>query len=138
MFIDASAIVAMIVGEPGADEIVRRIEDHKGQRYVSPLVRFESVASIARIRSGDRKPTPEQFEAAEAVLDEFIDALKAEEITITPSIGHTALVAARTYGKQVGHEADLNFGDCFSYACATEYDARLIYKGNDFSKTDLG
>ncbi len=137
MFIDTSAIIAMINGEPGSDEILRRIEDHKGERLISPLVRFEAVASLARIRSGARKPTPEQFDAAETVVKEFIDMLGAEDISITPAIGQKALVAARTYGKHAGHEADLNFGDCFSYACATAYNARLIYKGNDFSKTDL-
>jgi len=137
MFIDTSAIIAMINGEPGSEEILRRIEDHKGERYISPLVRFEAVASLARIRSGARKPTPEQFDAAETVVNDFVELLGAEDITITPAIGQQALVAARTYGKHVGHEADLNFGDCFSYACAAAYNARLIYKGNDFSKTDL-
>ena len=138
MFIDTSAIIAMINNEPGSDEILHRIEDHKGERFISPLVRFEAVASLARIRSGARKPTPEQFDAAETVVNDFVDMLEARDISITPAIGQKALVAARTYGKHVGHEADLNFGDCFSYACAVAYEARLIYKGNDFSKTDLG
>ncbi len=54
--------------EAGSDEIVRRIEDNKGKRYVSPLVRFEAVAAIARLRSGDRRPTPDQFKAAQEVI----------------------------------------------------------------------
>ena len=52
-------------------------------------------------------------------------------------LGGGALEAARTYGKAVGHEADLNFGDCFAYACAKGYRAALLYKGDDFAKTDL-
>lgn len=138
MFIDTSAIIAMINNEPGSDEVLRRIEAHKGARFISPLVRFEAVASLARLRSGARKPTPEQFDAAGIVINDFVEMLEASDITITPAIGQQALIAARTYGKHVGHAADLNFGDCFSYACAIANNARLIYKGNDFSKTDLG
>lgn len=137
MFIDASAIVAIINEEPGSDEIVRRIEDHKGQRFVSPLVRFEVVAAVARSRSGATRPTSEQCETAEKTVDAFCASIEAKDITITPSIGAKALMAARTYGKMVGHEADLNFGDCFAYACARAYSARLVYKGNDFLKTDM-
>jgi len=45
--------------------------------------------------------------------------------------------AAWTYGKTVGHPAQLNFGDCYAYACAKAYRVGLLYKGNDFSETDL-
>ena len=43
----------------------------------------------------------------------FCEAVEAEDIAITPAIGQRALKAARAYGKFVGHEASLNFGDCF-------------------------
>lgn len=137
MFIDASAIVAILNNEAGSDEIVRRIEDNKGKRYVSPLVRFEAVAAIARLRSGERRPTPDQFKAAQEVISAFCDSIQAHDITITPIIGDKALEAAATYGKFTGHKADLNFGDCFSYACAKAYNVPLVYKGNDFVETDL-
>ncbi len=137
MFIDASAIVAILNREPGADEIVRRIDDHKGERLVSPLVRFEAVAALARSRSGALRPTPEQFEAAEKIIEAFCDSIDAREVSVTPEIGQGALLAARTYGKFVGHAADLNFGDCYAYACACTHEARLVYKGDDFAKTDL-
>ena len=113
MFIDASAIVAIVNREPGYEELVKRIEDQKKNRFVSPLVRFEAVAAIARSRSGARRPSPEQFEIAEQVVSEFCDSLKASDVDITHAVGQRALLAARTYGKFIGHEADLNFGDCF-------------------------
>ena len=47
-----------------------------------------------------------------------------------------AIRAAARYGKG-HHPARLNMGDCFAYACAKTNDARLLYKGDDFSKTDL-
>lgn len=47
-----------------------------------------------------------------------------------------ATAAYDRYGKG-RHPARLNMGDCFAYACAKTHDARLLYKGDDFSKTDL-
>jgi len=137
MFIDASAIVAIINDEPDADKFLSRIEAHDGLKYVSPMVRFEVVAAVARSRSGPTRPTPEQLEIAEQITNAFCESIKASDITITPSVGTRALRAARTYGKMVGHEADLNFGDCFAYACASAYRVPLLYKGDDFSKTDM-
>jgi ribonuclease VapC len=47
-----------------------------------------------------------------------------------------ALGAFERFGRS-RHPADLNFGDCFAYACARAYRAPLLYKGNDFAQTDL-
>ncbi|WP_377194336.1 type II toxin-antitoxin system VapC family toxin [Ruegeria meonggei] len=137
MFIDASAIVAILNREPGYEEIVKRIEDQKRGRYVSPLVRFEATAALARSRSGVTRPDFNQHELAEQIVETFCDEIEARNIDITRAIGQRANLAARTYGKMVGHKADLNFGDCFAYACAQAYNSRLIYKGDDFAKTDM-
>ena len=64
-------------------------------------------------------------------------ALGASEVPISPQIGELAIDAAMSYGKAVGHAADLNFGDCFAYACAKAVGTGLLYKGNDFALTDL-
>ena len=61
----------------------------------------------------------------------------AKKIVVSGEIGDKALDAAMTYGKAVGHPADLNSGDCFAYACAKACGTGLVYKGNDFAKTDL-
>ena len=137
IFIDASAIVAILNAEPGADDIVRRIDDHRTKRFVSPLVRFEAAAAVARFQSGPRKPTAEQLEQAEDVVNRFCDAVGALDVVITGGVAQIALAASRRYGEAVGHPAGLNFGDCFAYACAKAYHAKLIYKGDDFSQTDL-
>ena len=137
MFIDASAIVAILNREAGSDEIARRIAHHRGGRLVSPLVKFEAVAALARSRSGSTRPTHKSFAAAGQIVDRFCDGIEAREVAITAEIGQKALAAARTYGKFVGHKADLNFGDCFAYACAAIHNVRLVYKGDDFAKTDL-
>ena len=137
MFIDASAIVAILLREEGSDEIVRRIGDIKGQVYTSPIARYEATVSLARARSGQQKPTADQVVLAKDAVNSLLAEVGTKDIHITSSIGDKAIDAAMTYGKTVGHAADLNFGDCFAYACAKVYRTGLIYKGNDFAKTDL-
>jgi ribonuclease VapC len=58
-------------------------------------------------------------------------------MTVSPEVGRFALDASATFGKVVGHVADLNFGDCFAYARAKALKTSLLYKGNDFAHTDL-
>jgi ribonuclease VapC len=76
-------------------------------------------------------------EARNGPFDAFVEDLDAQEVAITPEIGRRALDAGATYGKAVGHPAELNFGDCFAYACAKQLGVPLIYKGDDFAHTDL-
>lgn len=137
MFVDASVVVAIINQEEGYEGHVHDIESNPGKAYCSPLVIFEATAAIARSRSGEIKPTPEQFRQANAVVERFFDWIKSSQITITPAVGDRAIAAAAEYGKFTGHMADLNFGDCYSYACAKAYNIPLLYKGDDFAQTDL-
>mgnify|MGYP001954418943 CR=1 FL=1 len=138
MFIDASAVIAILNREPGSDELVKRLAASDKRPLFSPLSRFEAIVGLARSRSGKHKtPDAEQIDAAQAAVDLFFTEARAKSVMISDTLGSGALEAARTYGKAVGHEADLNFGDCFAYACAKGYRAALLYKGNDFAKTDL-
>ncbi|WP_171181879.1 type II toxin-antitoxin system VapC family toxin [Ruegeria sp. HKCCD8929] len=138
MFIDASAIVGILRQEPGYEDLVRRIDDVTGQLYTSPLARYEASVAFARSRSGQHKaPSPDLLTECAAIVAEFLKELSVRDIHITSSIGDAAIRTAAEYGKSVGHPADLNFGDCFAYACAKAYRLGLIYKGDDFAKTDL-
>ena len=138
MFIDASVIVAILNREAGYEDLVRRLGDHEGQLFTSPMARYEASVSLARSRSGAQsKPAPALVDACAALVSEFMRELAARDIHITGSIGDGAIRAAAEYGKIVGHPADLNFGDCFAYACARAYRLKLIYKGEDFKQTDL-
>ncbi|MFT3690887.1 hypothetical protein [Paenirhodobacter sp.] len=56
---------------------------------------------------------------------------------ITETVGNEALRALSVYGKQVGHPAQFNMGDALSYACAKVCHIPLLYKGSNFSETDL-
>lgn len=136
MFLDASIIVAIVAREPGWEEIVKRLELDEIGFYTSPIARFEAVLGLARkfTLGGTR---PQAIEGAGMAIDEFLSSIQVTEMTITPEIGRIAVDAAMTYGKAVGHPADLNFGDCFSYACAKAQNIALGYKGDDFALTDL-
>jgi ribonuclease VapC len=139
MFLDASIIVAIAVREAGWEGDLARLKLSSGPYFYSATVRYEAVIAIARISSLFRgvRTNAELLAEAETVFDAFVDNLPAEEIDISPAIGRGALSAAKSYGKIVGHKAQLNFGDCFAYAAAKSLDVGLLYKGDDFALTDL-
>jgi ribonuclease VapC len=138
MFVDASAIVAILLGEPGAAELERRLAAAPPPLAVSPLVRFEATVALARALSPAGTDRAGRVAEARALVDEFLREIAATEIVIDQAIGAAAIDAAARYGKAVGHPADLNFGDCFAYACAATRGFALLYKGEDFARTDLG
>jgi ribonuclease VapC len=141
MFVDASVIVAILNEEPGAEELEKRLAALSGPLYISPLVRFEAVQGLARAAAEaikkNTKPTPDMLAQARDTVEAFVIEIAGKEITISGDIGTGAIEASMKYGKAVGHSADLNFGDCFAYACAKANRLSLLYKGNDFSQTDL-
>ncbi|MEP7453360.1 type II toxin-antitoxin system VapC family toxin [Phyllobacterium sp. SB3] len=142
MFLDASAIVAICASEEDAGYLIGKIETAKKPIYYSSLSMFEAVMSLARIVSislyGDQKPTPpDLIDQAQQDVARFMETIGAEEMSVNGSLHRTAIQAAKAYGRFVAHPARLNFGDCFSYACAKEKRVPLLFKGNDFSQTDI-
>jgi ribonuclease VapC len=136
MFVDASAIIAILAGEPDAGSLVARIEGHGGLLYISPIVAYEAVLGLARSRGTDQ-PKAVAIATAKAAVEDLVESLGMVTIDLTPEIGIAAIDAASRYGKAVGHAASLNMGDCFAYAAAKALDVPLLYKGNDFAQTDL-
>ena len=129
VLVDASALIAMVTDEHGAMELLDRMEEH-AEHFCCSVGIWEAVRAVARKRS------VAMAEAAQA-----INAFRAEfDIGIVP-VGERetrlALEAHEFSGKGTGHPARLNMGDCFAYGCAKAQDARLLYKGEDFSHTDL-
>ena len=128
MFIDASAFCSMISGEHDAASLAQRLRK-ADVRLTSPLAVWETVANIARI-------LVVEHESAEKLVREFLAEFKIEITAVLPEMTSLALDAFRRYGKG-RHPAALNFGDCFAYACAKHHKVPLLYKGNDFSQTDI-
>ena len=141
MFIDASAIISILAAEPDAGVQLAKIETSR-KRHVSAIVVFETVISLARILANLRglkeRPIPKELMSlAEQKVAEFLAVIDAEDVPVTGLIGNKALEAAKTFGKFTGHKADLNFGDCFAYACAASLHEPLLFKGDDFVHTDI-
>jgi len=128
MMIDASAFLAILLEEPDGPEMAQRIAESKAP-YTSPLAVYETCSRLMNAR----QITAEQ---AQELLRELLDEAMVRIVPITESMIGVALGAFERYGRR-RHPADLNFGDCFAYACARAYRARLLFKGNDFSKTDI-
>lgn len=138
MFLDASAVIAILAEEKDAPLLQARLDAAATPFTVSPLSVFEMVTGLARKKTpGDPRKSRELLRQAQVVVAAFLQDLGAREIDITPDIGRAAQKAAMRFGKITGHRADLNFGDCFAYACARSQGVPLLFTGNDFSQTDV-
>ena len=76
-------------------------------------------------------------EKANALFDDFAKRASVDVVPIADTTSRIAVRAFARFGKGCGHPAQLNFGDCLSYACAREHDAAILFKGRDFAQTDL-
>lgn len=130
MFIDSSAIVAILTREEDADRLADRIDAAK-TRVTSPIAIFEATLGLCRKRHVS-------VEEARDDLLEFLKIAGIETVGVSPADADMALLAFSRYGKGRGHPAQLNMGDCFAYAVARTRDMPLLYKGNDFLHTDIG
>lgn len=77
------------------------------------------------------------YDVARESIAQFCDEAGISVFPVQPSIYDGVLRAYRRFGKGTGHPAKLNFGDCFSYAFAKSSDQSILFKGDDFSRTDL-
>ena len=74
---------------------------------------------------------------AQEKLDRLLADLNVEIVPFTRDQAIHAIAAFRRYGKGSGHPAGLNFGDCFTYVLARLTGEPILFKGDDFSRTDL-
>ena len=129
MFVDASAIVAILTGEPEADALADVLEGARSP-ITSPIAMFEASLGICRKRHAS-------VEEAEEDVREFLGVAGVRTVSITEREAETALAAFSRYGRGRGHPAQLNLGDCFAYAVAKNHRTTLLFKGEDFDKTDI-
>jgi ribonuclease VapC len=129
MFVDASAIVAILTREPEADALADVLENARSP-ITSPIAIFEATLGICRKRHAS-------VEEAEEDVSDFLRVAGVHAVSITERDAATALAAFSRYGKGRGHPAQLNLGDCFAYAMAKNHSTALLFKGEDFDKTDI-
>ena len=128
VFVDTSAIVAIILGERDAPALADVLEA-ADRALTSPAVRLETCMVL----TGRLDVSPI---VAQDLFDDFIAQSEVAELSIDERMGRLAVVCFERYGKG-RHRAGLNFGDCLSYACAKAHDATLLFKGGDFAQTDV-
>jgi len=126
MILDTSAIVAILQDEPEAAAFTRLITN-------SPVVRMSAgtYVELGVVIDGSRDP----------VLSGALDRILVESRVIieplTASQARTARIASQKFGKGSGHPARLNLADCFAYALAHDLGESLLFKGDDFTLTDI-
>lgn len=129
MFIDTSVIVALLADETDAALYADRIAQ-ASERFTSALVVLEASMRLASLLDLDPVMVETRIQAL----------LREADVSLLPIDGPVATVAVRAfadYGKGRGHPARLNLADCMSYACAKVHGLPLLFKGDDFSRTDI-
>ena len=129
MFVDASAIVAILTREADADELADALETARSP-ITSAIAVFEATLGVCRKRHASVAEAQED-------VSEFLGTASVRTVSITSKEAEAALDAFSRYGKGRGHPAQLNLGDCFAYAVAQTYRTELLFKGEDFTKTDI-
>jgi ribonuclease VapC len=125
VIIDTSALVAVLDQEQEAERIVRTLASAP-ERTLSAANLVE-VGIVMQARRGDEGARD---------LDLLLAKLRVVIAAVTADQADIARKAFRRYGRG-RHPANLNFGDCFAYALAKDTSAPLLFKGNDFGKTDV-
>ncbi|AVH20752.1 type II toxin-antitoxin system VapC family toxin [Nocardia cyriacigeorgica] len=125
MVIDTSAVVAMLNDEPEAPRYEAAIEADP-TRLMSAATYLET-SIVIESRFG---------EAGGRELDLWLHRAGVDLVAVHPEHAHIARGAYRQYGKG-RHPAALNYGDCFSYALSKVSGEPLLFKGDDFPRTDI-
>lgn len=126
MILDSSALVAVLRDEPEAATFIEAIDRApRCQLSAANYVETAVVIDTARDPVASRR------------LDDFLQQAEIEIQPVTIRQARIAREAYRDFGKGSGHPARLNLGDCFAYALAKQTGEALLFKGDDFSYTDV-
>jgi ribonuclease VapC len=120
--VDTSAILCILFREPEAF----LFEDLISSDAAAPLSCRLEAALVWRKRGGDLR-----------VFDAFMNRADLVVLPHDAPQAEIAIKADRRFGRGTGHPARLNFGDCLAYAAAMAHDAPLLFKGDDFARTDV-
>jgi ribonuclease VapC len=126
MIADTSAIIAILRDEADADRYARAIARAQTRRLSAA-----SYLECGIILDSQRDPIISR------ALDEFLDEAGFVVEPVTERQARLARQAYIDFGKGSGHPAGLNFGDCLSYALATDLREPLLWKGDDFGHTGI-
>jgi ribonuclease VapC len=125
MIVDSSALVAITFREPSHPELITKLASAPSAGIGTPTLAETGLVLAARLRRDPR-------DLIVRLLDEF----SVEEVPFGDGHWKEAVGAYLRYGKG-RHKAQLNFGDCLTYAVARLAGEPLLFTGNDFAETDL-
>jgi len=123
--VDTSALMGLLLLEPDAEQLATILASASKLRMAAPT--WLEAAIVVTARRGD------------AGFDQFQQFLQRLDVEVVPCDAPGAEIAFQAcirYGKG-RHPAGLNYGDCFAYALAKQRGEPLLFKGEDFSKTDI-
>lgn len=123
MIVDSSVLVAILSDEPE-------------RRVLVDLLTSEAECNLSVANYLEVNMVLSDFEPRLRRLESLLKQAEIKILPVTLDQGHLAIEAFRSYGKS-RHPAKLNYGDCFAYALAKERGEPLLFKGDDFSKTDI-
>ena len=125
MIVDSSAVIAVLRNEPEAELFSEILVDETARMSAANWLEAAIIA--------DRSDDPR----AGSHLDTIIEAAAITVEPVTADQARAARIAYRRYGRNSGSAARLNFGDCFAYALAAVGGEPLLFKGEDFTHTDV-
>jgi ribonuclease VapC len=125
MIVDTSALLAIARNEPERDSFALRLAEKPSPAMTSVTWMESQMVMLGRMR-----------EAGLLALRGLVASSRIRVVPVSVELADAAFEAFRLYGKGQ-HAAGLNFGDCFAYALAKTMNVPLLFKGNDFSRTDI-
>lgn len=124
MIVDSSALLAVLLGEPERAAFVELMIDEPCRMSAASLTEAGIVADQRSVALGRQ-------------LDDLVNELGISIEPVTRKHSQLARTAYRRYGRGSGSPARLNFGDCLAYALASDTGEALLFKGDDFTHTDV-
>jgi ribonuclease VapC len=124
--VDSSAVIAVLREEPDATVYADAL-----QRVEHPCMSAGTLLELGTVLLHKKGA------ASISELYRFLDLARIKVFPVTEAHARRAIDAYRLFGKCTRHRAQLNFGDCFAYSLAKDLDEPLLYKGSDFSQTDI-
>jgi ribonuclease VapC len=126
MVLDTSAVVAILLGEPEAEGMIRALASTQNRLLGTPtLVEASAVMQARKGPGGD------------VALDALLRRLAIQTVPLSDTAATLARLAYGRFGKGVGSPGVLNLGDCYSYGVSMALRQPLLFKGGDFRDTDV-
>ena len=126
MVIDSSALIAILLAEPEATRLVHAITADATRIIGAPML--VEAAAIMLVRKGPR---------GEIALDALLQRLGVEVVPMSVDAAALARSAYSRFGRGIGSPGVLSYADCLSYGVAAALGEPLLFKGDDFARTDI-